>query len=604
MEEFTARFTDCSRVERAWLQDLYTAVRDRLHPAAGASLRVPVEQLAEAVLQSVRRTVGSHSLPVSYTCVSVSELLSRQRTSCCSSLTWSTGQYRERAKEAEQALPSHKALPRANLLLIGLLCDGRASGQCDGFWRVRDVTGSVHCEVLKSSPLWLGKLMLFPSWNYISQDAPGLESGYLELIESPICVTPEPTAPDPAEPLSEVVGVRKAARLLRQKVNGGVRVCVSGEVVWCVSGGVYFSDGEIPEDGFSLLETPGPTQIHLTQTLQGLYPGGVWKTCTSSAPQPPMSTILTERRKQGGRTAGVKEGHQRDGKSEEERVKEGIQMDECSGQSAQTGRMKRKRDGEERRERDAPRSPEITVTVVTSQARWSRRPRPRTPACRCCFAVDSKQGIAFRNLQTSSETRGPQVELRRHGDMPGRCAEVGQRPQKWTGGGERASRRREEDGAPVCGFLSPGCGLCCAGSSVPVRGGVTLLSSPTLIVHPQWRIHTLTQSLLCAQILTLMTRITLQEERGQTSAVQSLINAKDGVVERDLHVRLTLQDSEAPERSLQVYLDLSHIPYIPGLIAGGNSTAARFSAQSVCCAERVLLLAAHELCDGHWFEVT
>ncbi|KAI4902820.1 hypothetical protein NFI96_025038, partial [Prochilodus magdalenae] len=230
MEEYLERFKDCSRVERAWLEDLYAAVRDHLHPAVGGSLELSVEQLAEAVLRSVRGIVGSQSLPVSYTCVSVSELLGRQRTSCCSSLTWSTGQYRELAREAEQALPSHKALPRTNLLLIGLLCDGHVSGQRDGFWRVRDETGSVHCEVLESSPLWLGKLMLFPTWNYISQDAPGQEAGgYLELVNSPLCVVPELPA-SPAECLSEVIGVRRAARLLRQRVSGGVRVCVSGEV--------------------------------------------------------------------------------------------------------------------------------------------------------------------------------------------------------------------------------------------------------------------------------------------------------------------------------------------------------------------------------------
>ncbi|KAK1803640.1 hypothetical protein P4O66_020757, partial [Electrophorus voltai] len=143
-------------------------------------------------------------------CVSVSELLSRQRTPCFSSLTWSTNQYREWAREAEQALPNHRALARTSLLLIGFLCDGRSSGQCDGFWRVRDASGSVYCETLKSSPHWLGKLMLFPTWSYIPQDAPepGKKAeGYLELIGSPVCVTPEPTAG-----------------------SGGMCVCVGGEV--------------------------------------------------------------------------------------------------------------------------------------------------------------------------------------------------------------------------------------------------------------------------------------------------------------------------------------------------------------------------------------
>uniref|UniRef100_A0A4W4EPI7 CST complex subunit CTC1 n=1 Tax=Electrophorus electricus TaxID=8005 RepID=A0A4W4EPI7_ELEEL len=215
------------------MREVHAAVRDRLHALAGASLDLSVEQLAEAVVWRVERTVGSsaRALPVSHRCVSVSELLSRQRTPCFSSLTWSTNQYREWAREAEQALPNHRALARTSLLLIGFLCDGRSSGQCDGFWRVRDASGSVYCETLKSSPHWLGKLMLFPTWSYIPQDAPepGKKAeGYLELIGSPVCVTPEPTAFDPGWTPSEVIGVKKAARLLRQ--SGGMCVCVGGEV--------------------------------------------------------------------------------------------------------------------------------------------------------------------------------------------------------------------------------------------------------------------------------------------------------------------------------------------------------------------------------------
>ena len=53
----------------------------------------------------------------------------------------STSQHRELTREAEQALPNHKALSRANLLLIGCLSTGE-----DG-WRVSDSSGSVHCEV-------------------------------------------------------------------------------------------------------------------------------------------------------------------------------------------------------------------------------------------------------------------------------------------------------------------------------------------------------------------------------------------------------------------------------------------------------------------------
>ncbi|KAK3519512.1 hypothetical protein QTP70_033408, partial [Hemibagrus guttatus] len=217
--------------ERAWLRDVYTGVCDWLHPVVGVSLGLSEEQLAHAVVLRLQRT--HPSLPVSYRFVSVAQLISTQRTSCFSSLTWSTNQHREWTREAEQHLPSLKALPRTNLILIGLLCDGRVSGQCDGFWKLRDASGSVHCEVLSSSPVWLRRLMLFPTWNYISHIAPGSgqqTEGCLELIDSPVCVTPDFTAFDPGGMLSNVIGVKKAARLLRQKGSSGACVCVYGEV--------------------------------------------------------------------------------------------------------------------------------------------------------------------------------------------------------------------------------------------------------------------------------------------------------------------------------------------------------------------------------------
>jgi len=77
----------------------------------------------------------------------VSQLKREQRTACFSSLSWSSAHYRDSARGAELMLPEHKPLPRDNLLLIGSLCDGRASGSSDGVWRVRDAGGSVSCTV-------------------------------------------------------------------------------------------------------------------------------------------------------------------------------------------------------------------------------------------------------------------------------------------------------------------------------------------------------------------------------------------------------------------------------------------------------------------------
>eukprot|EP00063_Salmo_salar_P086951 XP_014061786.1 PREDICTED: CST complex subunit CTC1-like [Salmo salar] len=241
MDSFMANFRERSEVEREWLQELFVFVRDNLYPVLGPSTgTVSPEQLSLAMIRRVEQAVGSscaRSLPLSYRLISVSELVTWQRTPCCSNLTWSTAQHREWVREAEQALPNHEALPRANLLLIGCLsdrCDPERS--CDGAWRVRDATGTVHCELLSPSPLWLGLPFLFPCWNYIPQLATGKDQevedrGYLELVGCPLALTsdPEMTFNPAGVNLKRAVGVREAAGLIQHRVRG-LRVKVYGEV--------------------------------------------------------------------------------------------------------------------------------------------------------------------------------------------------------------------------------------------------------------------------------------------------------------------------------------------------------------------------------------
>ncbi|KAL1249201.1 hypothetical protein QQF64_020206 [Cirrhinus molitorella] len=219
MEEFLKHFKDHSRAEQRWLSAVFEAVKQQLHPLIDASLGLSVARLSLAVVSKVQTAVGF---------VSLSELIRDQRSACCSSLSWSSAHYREQAKGAEQKLPGYKALPRDNLLLIGFLCDGQATGTSDGVWRVRDAGGSVACVMLKSSCLWLGRLMLFPSWNYIPHNAPA--AGYLELLEPPLCVILETMAFDPGGALSEIMSVTRAAELLRQRCEDQVYVSVSGQV--------------------------------------------------------------------------------------------------------------------------------------------------------------------------------------------------------------------------------------------------------------------------------------------------------------------------------------------------------------------------------------
>ncbi|KAG7464496.1 hypothetical protein MATL_G00166260 [Megalops atlanticus] len=235
MESFLGEFEEANVAELRWLREVYRCVEDTLCPVAEQS----AGQLALAVVRTVQQALGSKAgiLPLGYRLVSVSELVTRQHTLCCSHFTWSSMQYREWIKEAEQGLPCQKALPQAYLLLIGCLTDeggAESSGVCDRTWKVKDGSGSVHCEILNPSPEWLGQLMLFPSWNYIPQHASrrGQEvEGYLELSVPPLPLIPCPTRFDPGGYMHKLVGPREAARLLHlREKHRGVRLEVCGQV--------------------------------------------------------------------------------------------------------------------------------------------------------------------------------------------------------------------------------------------------------------------------------------------------------------------------------------------------------------------------------------
>ncbi|XP_037832541.1 CST complex subunit CTC1 [Kryptolebias marmoratus] len=173
----------------------------------------------------------SHSLPVSYRLVSISELVSQQHLACVSNLSWSTNQQRAWAKEAELSLPGQRALPRVNLLLIGWLREGRG-----GEWQLTDSSGSVRCELVSPSPLWLDRPVFLPHWNYIPHDASGQDEdrGYVELIGSPVLLCPGAEQGLAASAgggagLVGAVSVSKAAGFLRNRVKGQ-RVSVYGQV--------------------------------------------------------------------------------------------------------------------------------------------------------------------------------------------------------------------------------------------------------------------------------------------------------------------------------------------------------------------------------------
>lgn len=107
---------------------------------------------------------------------------------------------------------------------------------------------SVCLKLLYPDPSWINQPMLFPSWNYMAQNGSGKvgqEAGYLELIASPIHLTPDAVPFDPGGS-QLALGVKGAARRLREKwVRGGVK-CMMGRAssvdsIRCLCMGSYSS---------------------------------------------------------------------------------------------------------------------------------------------------------------------------------------------------------------------------------------------------------------------------------------------------------------------------------------------------------------------------
>ncbi|XP_023117926.1 CST complex subunit CTC1 isoform X1 [Amphiprion ocellaris] len=229
-----------SEAESTWIKALFTFITEHLSPvtcgpsppaADGSDTgELSVFQLSVSVVQQIQeRMCVAHSLPVSYRLLSVSELVSQQHLACVSNLSWSTNQQRAWAREAELSVPGQRALPKVNLLLIGCLREGRG-----GEWRLTDSSGSVRCECLSPSPLWLNRPVFLPHWNYIPQNASGQDEagGCVELIGPPVLLCPGPEqglAASVGAVLINALGVREAAGLLLHRVRGR-RLAVWGQV--------------------------------------------------------------------------------------------------------------------------------------------------------------------------------------------------------------------------------------------------------------------------------------------------------------------------------------------------------------------------------------
>ncbi|XP_029695834.1 CST complex subunit CTC1 [Takifugu rubripes] len=237
MDRFLDHFRYKSEAESKWLQEIFSFISQHLFPlvskftgpAADTCVTgggVCCQDLAMCVVTKIEENMCvSHTLPVSYRLVSISELVSQQHLPCVSRLSWSTSQQRAWLKEAERSPPGHQPLQRVNLLLTGCLEEGQAGG-----WRVTDTSGSVRCEGVSFSPLWLHHPVLFPNWNYIPHSGSEQEQkgagGHVELIGSPVLLRP---APEQRMDLTRAVGVREAAGYLSSSPRGR-RLSVCGHV--------------------------------------------------------------------------------------------------------------------------------------------------------------------------------------------------------------------------------------------------------------------------------------------------------------------------------------------------------------------------------------
>ncbi|XP_075293619.1 CST complex subunit CTC1 isoform X1 [Opisthocomus hoazin] len=184
-----------SAAEQRWLQAARDFARRALPACEGPG--GPEPQPLDAVLRCLR-SAGGGDLPLGYSFVSISDLQHQQCVPCCSHLTWSTNEFKEWAQQGQSVLPMQSALPRAYLILVGYITDGRQEDKeklVDGCLYLKDNTGIIPCELLNFELEWLESLFLFPSWSYIPQTDQSA-AGYVEILVDPVPVHLPKEVPD------------------------------------------------------------------------------------------------------------------------------------------------------------------------------------------------------------------------------------------------------------------------------------------------------------------------------------------------------------------------------------------------------------------------
>ncbi|KAK1876034.1 CST complex subunit CTC1 [Dissostichus eleginoides] len=212
-----------------------------------------------------------------------------------------------------------------------------------------------------------------------------------------------------------------------------------------------------------------------------------------------------------------------------------------------------------------------------------RRGDPR-PCVSMVIRVQQKEGVALRN--SGARSHQEEAELTASFSVTaaviGPVVSWGRDPKNRPLTDREAEPEREDKVYLLDGFLSSslddpsvliGCG-------VSERKGVELHADSTLQVRSDWRFHTLTRPLL------LLHTCTQPRSPPVSTLSQAQVTDRISVTERSrgspagvcagvcAGVRLTVCDQSG--RSLQVYLDLSHTPYPPGLLPGNTLLLSAF----------------------------
>ncbi|KAM6909380.1 CST complex subunit CTC1 [Xenentodon cancila] len=246
-----------------------------------------------------------------------------------------------------------------------------------------------------------------------------------------------------------------------------------------------------------------------------------------------------------------------------------------------------------KKRRSAHTDPPFSPSVATTTAPLDRAPMP---CVSLVIRVEQKEGVVGKNtgVGTPMEGEGLVLCFSLRAAVIGPVVNWGLDPKNRPITNREVEQESQErvllvfSGACARWFpvLQPGCFYRVVSSNnqdlhdlivcgVSGRSGVELHTDSTIQVKPDWRVHTLTRPLLhptCPQVVSpaVLSVSEVLDCRSELVSFQGLVSERITVRDRssDSGVRLTMFDQTG--RSLQVYLNLRHTPYLPGLLPGNT----------------------------------